>query len=451
MRSDRLGNPVSCSVSALAGVDTFIDGFLRHRTTAPAILETAGAEPEEVLPNILSGYLWMFLEAPEAAAKAAPYLDAAEARLAGAHRREAMHASALRAWVDDDIPRVTTLCQAILEEHPRDLVALKIAQYHHFNQGDAPAMLRAALSVAAENEGDAQYQAMAAFGFEECHLLDDAQRAAERAMAIERGEPWAHHAIAHVMLTRGQIAEGTAFLEDVRDTWAGLNSFMYSHNWWHLALFRISEGRLDEALAIYDDHCWGIEPGYSQDQVGAISLLARLEFAGVAVGERWQELRPWLAARATDTTQPFLALQYLYGLGRGEAREAETLMQAVREAAAREGDGGVWAEVAGPAAAGILAAARGDWPPAIRALSAALPQLWRIGGSHAQRDLFEQILLHALMGDRRWTAAQQMLEGRRSYDPDGVPLNRMLAEVYGALDLPQPQAKALARLARHAH
>ena len=55
---------------------------------------------------------------------------------------------------------------------------------------------------------------------------------------------------------------------------------MYTHNWWHLALFYISEGRFAEALAVYDRHVWARDRSYSQDQIGAVSLLARLELAG---------------------------------------------------------------------------------------------------------------------------------------------------------------------------
>lgn len=80
-----------------------------------------------------------------------------------------------------------------------------------------------------------------------------------------------------------------------------------------------------------------------------------------------------------------------------------------------------------------------------------MPRMAEIGGSHAQRDLFEQIHLDALIKAGRASAAQQVLEMRRSYDPDGVPLNRLLAEVYEKVGLPGEAATAMARtnIARH--
>ncbi len=107
---------------------------------------------------------------------------------------------------------------------------------------------------------------------------------------------------------------------------------MLTHIWWHLALFYLSQGRESEALELYDEHCWGIAKDYSQDQIGAVSLLARFEIAGIDVGSRWQDLARSSRSRArSDTVQPFLTLQYLYGLARAGRPEAEALLESVRE------------------------------------------------------------------------------------------------------------------------
>ena len=248
------------------------------------------------------------------------------------------------------------------------------------------------------------------------------------------------------MLTRGRIDEGARFLESAADTWTDLNSFMVTHIWWHLALFYISQGRGQKVLELYDRHCWGVAKDYSQDQIGAVSLLARCELAGIDVGSRWQELGDYLAARAHDTVLPFLTLQYLYGLGRAGRPEAETLLASVRDAAetapafTRE----VWREVALPGCEGLLAHARGNFTLAWHRLAASVPRMAEAGGSHAQRDLFAE---NAAIKSGRSTAAQQILELRRAADPDGVPLNTALAAVYRQLGLPELAAQASARAA----
>ncbi|MDP9014310.1 MAG: tetratricopeptide repeat protein [Pseudomonadota bacterium] len=456
MPHDVLGNPVAAMRdTTLRAVDDFIEGYLAYETRAEGILPAAAAEPQNCLANVYAGLLWMFLEAPAAPAHAARYLEAAERAAPDATPRERLNTAMLRSWVADDLPETLSLCERISDEYPRDLVVVKTHQYFEFNRGNSPEMLRVALKVLARNADTPYAHGMAAFAYEQCHLLDEAEAAARTALDLRRKEPWAQHALAHVMLTRGRIDEGARLLESMEDTWTGLNSFMSTHIWWHLALFYLSQGRDKRVLEIYDRHCWAIAKDYSQDQIGAVSLLARMELAGIDVGNRWQELGEHLASREHDTVLPFLTMQYLYGLARAGRVEAETLLRAVRRAAdgaplfARE----VWRDVALPACAGLYAYAQGRCDDAWRHLSAALPRLIEAGGSHAQRDLFEQILVDAAIKSGRSTGAQQMLELRRTSDPDGVPVNSALAGVYGKLGLLDlaDQARVRAALTRSRH
>lgn len=50
-----------------------------------------------------------------------------------------------------------------------------------------------------------------------------------------------------------------------------------------------------------------------------------------------------------------------------------------------------WIEVAIPAARGMVAHAKGDFHTTVAELKPVLPRLHEIGGSHAQRVLFEQV------------------------------------------------------------
>jgi len=448
LRHDYLGNPVTVGGDAeLAALDDFIRAFLAYEARAAEVVAAADAHPGNALLNAYAGILWMLLEAAEAPGRAQTYLDRAERAAPDAAAREVAMVELLRAWIADDVPKALRICDAVLAQHPRDLLAAAFANYHRFNRGDFAGMLRTMGRVRADDVAEAH--SMAAFAYEQCHLLDEAEAAARRALELRAGDPWAQHAFAHVMLTQGRIDEGAVFLEGRRDGWTGLNSFMLTHLWWHLALFHLSQGREAEALAAYDDHVWGVAKDYSQDQIGAVSLLARLELAGIDVGARWVELGEWLAARAEDTVQPFLTLQYLYGLARAGRPEADRLLQAVRVAAdiAPGHVRDAWRDIAIPAAEGLLAQARGDHEVAVKRLGQALPRLIEVGGSHAQRDFFEQVLLDAVIRSGRLGLAQQMLEARRAHDPDGVPLNRALAAVYRKLDLPAQAAVADARVA----
>ncbi|HEV7276086.1 MAG TPA: hypothetical protein VGN80_07360 [Devosiaceae bacterium] len=419
------------SAAALAGIDDFVTGFLGYEQKASNILPAADAAPDSVLANVYAGFSWMFLEAAGAEREAGAYLRRAQAAAAAANRREAMLIEQLRLWIAGDVPAVQALGEQLVAEFPRDLAAVKLHQYFSFNRGDAAAMLRIARLAEAANQDSPHLHGMLAFAHEQLHALDEAEAAARRALALKEKEPWAQHALAHVMLSTGRVREGVDFLATASRTWDGLNSFMYTHNWWHKALFHISLGDEQAVFKAYDHHVWGIEPTYSQDQVGAVSLLARMEVAGMDVGNRWEELARYLEPRATDTLQPFLTIQYLYGLARAERAAADTLMAAVEDRARASAgyDRAVWHDVALPACRGVLAHARRNHAEAVRWLSLANPRLTEIGGSHAQRDLFGQLLLDAHLKLGHWQTAHAMLEMRRTWDPDGVPLNRALAEV----------------------
>jgi len=390
---DYLGNPVSTrDADLLAGLDDFVGGFLTYETRAASILQTAASAPGSALANAYAATLFMLLESPQGPVRADPYLDRAEAAR-GANEREAAFISFLRAWRDGDVPRALRLSQTMVEGWPRDLVTVKLHQYLSFNGGDAAGMLRIALSAAPACTDVPQMPGMLAFAYEQSHRLAEAEAAAWRGLDMTAREPWAQHALAHVMLTLGRIDEGERFMTAASPTWTDLNSFMVTHNWWHLALFRLGQGKPDEVLAIYDTQCWAHDRDYSQDQIGAVSLLARLELAGCDVGDRWRDLADRLAARGVDVEQPFLAVQYLYGLARAGRAEAEILLDAFRERAsgAPAYCRPAWARVALPLAEGIVAFLSGQPDVALRHLDAAMPSLELIGGSHAQRDLFHQI------------------------------------------------------------
>ena len=430
---DPFGNEINVADAAsAAAVGDFAGGFVACQARVVNILDVA-ADDDSTIVQACAAALHLFAESPEGPPNARPHLARAHARAHGANERERGFARAVQAWCDDDVGAATAQLDALLRAHPRDLAALKLAQYLHFNLGDARSMLRVALGSQDAAADVAYLHGMTAFGLEQCHRLRDAERAARRAIDMQPDEPWAHHALAHVMLTEGRIAEGRAFMHEVSPTWVGLNSFMETHNWWHLALFALEQRDDAAVLALYDDHVWGVCKAYSQDQAGAVSLLARLELAGVGVGARWDDVADHLAPRTHDQVQPFLDLHYLYGLARAGRGEADELLRAVEAFAPRAPalTRDTWQHVAVPACRGLLAHARGDYTRAAEALAEALPHMEAVGGSHAQRDLFEQIRIDALLRSGQAGRAHALLRPLAAAAPQSVRLRRLLAQPAG--------------------
>ncbi|MFV0473008.1 MAG: tetratricopeptide repeat protein [Pikeienuella sp.] len=448
--TDHWGNIVTISEPETArAVRDFTGGLIGFERKVANILAAAKADPGCAIANAYAAILMMWTERADSPALARPFLDRAEAAAGGATERERRVIAYAGKWIGGDIPGVIADAKELLDAHPTDLVTVKIRQTHQFDLGDAPGMLHSARYGARAFPDEPGALGMLAFGQEESHLLREAETTARRAIALDRAEGWAQHALAHVLLTEGRCAEGRELLGGLSDTWEGRNSVLYCHNWWHMALFAISEGDYGDALAIHDRRVHGVEPDYSQDQINEISLLARLELVGVDVGTRWEGLADRVEGRTRDFINPFLTMQYLHALARAGRAGAEELLTNLREHCdSASWSAAIWREMATPACEGLAAHAKGDWARAADALGRALPEIWRGGGSHAQRDLFHQIHLDALIRAGRLGEAQQALMGRLGYEPMSVPNNTALAGVYRALGLPEEAAAAAARARR---
>lgn len=447
--TDSLGNSVTLhDPASAAALNDFVEGFIACEARAVNVLNAAADTSPIVQASCAA--LHMFAESADASRNARPFINRALANAPQASDREQRFVAAVAAWVDGDLPRAIALHEEQARLFPRDLASLKLGQYHLFNRGDSPGMLRLAFQAVPAAADVPYLHGMLAFGWEQCHLLDHAEAAARHAIALCRKEPWAHHALAHVMLTQGRIREGTDFMASVSDTWTGLNSFMVTHNWWHQALFLLEQDRHAEVLALYDQQVWGVVKEYTQDQIGAVSLLARLELAGVDVGDRWADVADHLALRLADHVLPFLDLQYLYGLARaGRMEAARTLQNNITAHAATRTEAHertVWQQVCVPAAQGLLAHAQGDWATAAEKLGVALPRLVEIGGSHAQRDLFHQIWLDALQRNGQWGAVQNLLQPLVNGQPESVRLAKQVRLVNKQLGLPEKYKKPASQI-----
>jgi tetratricopeptide (TPR) repeat protein len=422
----------------------------------------AAADTEEKCPMLplVAASLVLSMYSPEGQAAATRYLARAQKMTAGATPRELAWLGAIAAWTAGDTDQSLQQFREIVAEWPRDLLAGKLAQLLAFNRGDAEALLDVGEKLVAANDDNRFVWGMYAFGLEECNRLDEAEAAARKGLSLDRNDPWAHHAIAHCLEARGRMLEGVAFLNSVSDTWGDCNSFMQTHNWWHLALFLIDLDRTDEALALYDSQVWGVWKEFCEDQANAVSLLARLELRGVDVGGRWAELATYLRQRLHEHLSGFHDVHYLYGLARAGERSAVTEMLASledRAESAKPFERETWADCVVPLAHGLAAHAAGDMPAAAPLIGRAMPHLRALGGSIAQRALFGAIHLDALTHAGWNDAALAILQADERERPTVAATKRALAGLYRKVGRTEQalaadyQAEQLARQYRAAH
>ena len=427
MLQDSQGLDVSTdSPETIAAINRYTDQALAYGKDAVAIFQGIAADPECAIANAHAAALYLSQERAQSRCQALPYLQAAKRYKDKATEREKLYISAVEAWAAGAIGQSLAYLEILTEKFPRDVVAVQMGQYHYFYQGNPEALLAIAEKVLPTNPENHYLHGMIAFGLEQCHRLEEAEMMGRLATAMNRNDPWAHHAVAHVMEMQGRLEEGIAWMESLSDAWENCNSMLYTHNWWHVALYYLEQQDFQKVLSLYDTHVWGRAwKDSSKDPIGAISLLLRLELRGLDVGDslrdsfasRWQELALHLAARIHEHALPFQDLHYIYAFSRAGQTEQVTEMLLSMQAYAKTADPSVqkiWNEVAVPAARGMAAHAQGKWERAIAELGSILSRLHTIGGSHAQRDLFEQIYLDAWLRAEQNHEALKLLEKRFS-------------------------------------
>lgn len=381
--------------AAARGYDRYVAEFLSYGPNLRDLFTVADANPGAPLLNAHAAALQMAFEGAEGWAAAAPYLEKMENNQNAASTREKLFCDAADAWARKDFRAALNALDELTVRWPADLCAIKWGQYHAFNLGDQEALLRFGLRARVAHEGSPYAHGMIAFALEQNHRLEEAEDEGLHASEIAIDDAWAHHAVAHVMETQGRAQDGARWLDHCAHTWEKKGVFIRDHNWWHAGLFRLALGLEEEALGIYDQRLWGAWPEFPQEQIGAVSMLWRLELRGADVGERWSPVVDQARMRAGEHLFPFHDLHYVYALARaGNANEAEKFLASLRTHAEKtEGEAAfIWGETCLPAAEALVDFVAGRKDDAAEKLAPLTSHLHRIGGSHAQRHIFAETL-----------------------------------------------------------
>lgn len=423
---DQFGYPVSLGggsdgAAALAAWDRAVLAFLRHGCEAPEFLQAAlERAPDFVMARACRGLFCLLLARREMVETARGELAAARAacRQAGCTRREHAYLAALEHWLEGRAMAAADTLDSALAAAPADALALKLVHAIRFMHGDNHGM-RASLErvIGAYDPDHPAYgyvHGCHAFALEETGDYALAERTGRRAVEHAPDDAWGVHAVAHVHEMTGATAAGIAWLSGHPKAWSHCNNFRH-HMWWHLALMRLERGEIDAVLTLYDTRIRDERTDDYRDISNAASLLGRLELAGVDVGERWEELAAISAGRMDDDCLVFADLHYMLALVGGNRADAmQTLLARLEKSAARGTSDmdRVAAEAGLPGAAGLAAFQAGDFSGAYRNLSRARLTLQSIGGSHAQRDVFEQVMIEAAMRSGHVTEARRLLDAR---------------------------------------
>ncbi|WP_454735811.1 tetratricopeptide repeat protein [Cupriavidus necator] len=358
-------------------------------------------------------------------------IEAGEALSASANERERRHIAAARAWLDGHFARSIQLYGDIVVDYPRDSLALQIAHIGDFLLGQST-LLRDRIAQVLPHwttriPGFGYVLGMHAFGLEETHLYEQAEERGRFALELNPRDPWAIHAVAHVMEMQGRQDEGIDWLSGRAADWSQDN-MMAVHNWWHLALFHLELGHTRQVLDIYDAHIRENHSAVALELIDACAMLWRLHLRGIDVGERWNEVADTWQARGAEGYYAFndthAAMSYLCA-GRDSALDG--LLAGMHAAAGGSGSNAMMTrEVGLPVTEALLSFSRQDYDHAIELLLPVRQIAHRFGGSHAQRDLINLTLIEAALRGQRANLACALAAERMELKPMNPSLSKLV-------------------------
>jgi tetratricopeptide (TPR) repeat protein len=364
----------------------------------------------------------------EARAAAARAVEAAPS----ATRRERGHVEAIALNVEPDMPRTLAHVLEHLREFPRDGLVLSLASgvfglIGFSGRRDRNEVQLDLLEGLAVSYGE-DWWFLNAHGFActEAGQRKRGRRLVERALHLNPRNGHAAHGLAHVCYEGNASDEGAAFLRPWLADYDKASQ-LHCHLSWHLALFELALGRSEIAWTLYDEN---IRPANSYGSplitlADSVSLLWRCKLWDKERGAvAWGELRefarrsfaaPSLAFADAHTVMAFAA----YGDRAGAEARIDELRRQERGGHQPAG------RVAGDVAEAMAAFARGDDDAVVRLLEPLLKELVRVGGSHAQRDVFEDTLLEAYLRSGRHEAAGRLFDERLGRRPSGRDRSRL--------------------------
>jgi len=424
--------------AAVEGFDHVIAGYLgMARDTGDRLKAVFDADPEMPMVNVLKGYFFLLMASTPLKERALKVAGDIDPILKDANARERLHGQALKCWAAGDVAGALRAWEDILTEHPRDILAMRLAHHGHFYKGDSQNVRDVvARRLHAWDEGVPGYgfvMSMRAFGLEETHGYRAAIDAGEKAVAINPNDPWAIHAVAHVYEMIDQPDDGIAWITGHEAGWTGAHNFRY-HLYWHRALMHLDAGDADAVLASYDAELWDPDSNEYLDLCNDASLLMRLELHGVDVGERWQALAEKCESRKGEHILAFVDAHYALALAAAGSPAADEVVSSMAAYAGASGEdnAAVSAEVGVALADAMVAYKKGDFGRVVDMLHPVRYEVRTVGGSHAQRDLFAMMLIDAALKAGRLDTARALAAERLGRQPANLWSQQMFEKAMAA-------------------
>jgi len=402
MPADRYGLELSTASQAardayVEGVDLFLSANLGSED---AFRRALAADPGFALGHAALGRtLQLYAKIDESRTSVARARELS----ATLPRRERANVEMLAGLVDGKGPAPLAFAREHLAEFPRDVMVLApctgVFGLIGFSgrPGREQEQARQMEELAGVYGDDWWYLCTHAFALSEVGRIDEARKLIDRSLAIYPRNAHGAHVYSHVLYENGEDAAGLAYLAEWMKDFPR-DAQLHCHLSWHIALWQLEAGRIDEARRVYEKdvrpgRSWGPPINTLSDSA---SFLWRSQLKGHQNSSAlWKEIRDYALKEFPKAGVTFADVHSALAFAGSDDGDAlQSLVMQLRE---RERAGKLAAGPIVPALAEAFGAfASSDWSSAVKSIEPLLGEHERIGGSRAQRDLIECTLMAAL-------------------------------------------------------
>jgi hypothetical protein len=425
MVSDRFGYPLTtASEEAARHYVRAVECMLSANFGAADALDAAlHADPDFALARAAKArWLQLYLRNPEAKAEAA----AARALRDRLTPREVRHVEIIALAVDGAGPRALALLDEHLADYPRDALPLSLALgvfglLGFSGRRDHRDAELAMLERLAPHWGEDWYF-LTFLGWARIESGNDVAAGiseVEHSLSLNPRNGWGAHALAHGYYEAGDSEAGAAFVSGWLPEY-DRRSQLHGHLSWHLALCELARDNPGRAHEIYADAIRLAVTHAPQviKLADAAAFLWRSQIYAetTSVGDDWREVAEYARQNFPRAGMHFADLHAV--LANAAIGDTAAAQQRIAEARERLSSGRLpQGEVVPMLGEGIVAFSRGDYAAAAELIGPVLPEVVRIGGSGAQRELFDDTYIVACLRAGRDEAARERLTDRLARRP----------------------------------
>jgi len=296
--------------------------------------------------------------------------------------------------------------ERILILYPFDMMSIKFAADAYFYTGDRE-MLRDSIArvlpiwdSSTDRPLKSYLHGMYAFGLGETNMIERAEKEARFGLELNPHDGWATHALAHSFEYAGNISEGIQILKTTKHEWQKCD-IIKPHLDWHWTLYEIEQGNQNAAEEILQNEILNRNSDIIMlDFVDIASLIYRLRLAGQNSSKIYSStrLKSFLNDHLHDHVLLFNDLHMYFILDdfadlESRNQFAQTLKDAYEQVDSDNGK--VYREIGKYLFEAIDQFKEKNYSKVVDLLYPIRNQIYRIGGSNAQRDLFFLLLIHS--------------------------------------------------------